>query len=182
MDSIQNFIKKIIFERNHMNNTLRNKLKNDTTKAVIFDIDGTLTEAKWGAVDAVAMPWDKCTPSHYEHRNDNTWNITPIPVMQEFVKSINKPKYVLSGTHDSIEDRLKNKMLNTSYPSIKEENRYFTRTVEDKIEILKCIAKDKCKSDKDCIIYVDDCLPDIFTIKKAFVDVGCADAILCYHV
>lgn len=155
------------------------KLLTNKNNVVVWDIDGTLTEARWDNKNIVFYEEDNIHRLK-RHKEGINIGLKPIKLMQDivndFVSSHKLQQYTLSNICSPIEIINKNNMLDKSFPEIIKENRYYTRTIQEKIDMLECIRI--CNSKSNNFIYISDSVDELIEMNKYFKDL---DMMYFYH-
>jgi len=157
-----------------MNDTLQEYM--DKGYSIVWDIDGTLTEARWAGKDLHMFNETSYSLKklHFDRKN---LHIKPLPVMVAMVAKIKGDQYVISNTHDSIEDRNKDVVLDEFFPKIIKERRFYTRTRMDKIEVLQILAE---KDPEKNFVFISDSLEELIEANDYFHDNGIGN-VSFYH-
>lgn len=112
------------------------------------------------------------------HSENNYIGLKPIPFMKELVMNLDcHRQYCLSNTHNSIEDNNKHKVMDNDFPNIKYDKRFFTRNIEEKIDVLHMIL---IKNQNIETVYISDSLQELITMNNYFRDNG-FNKIFFYH-
>ena len=145
-----------------MNDTLQRYM--DDGYAIVWDIDGTLTEARWAGKDLHTFNETAYSLKKLHFAGENL-HIRPLPVMVKMVAGIKGDQYVISNTHDSIEDRNKDVVLDEFFPKIIKERRFYTRTRQDKIEVLQILAE---REPEKHFVFISDSLEELIAANDYF--------------
>lgn len=138
---------------------------------IVYDMDGTLTEARWGDLD-ISFLEETPEIALEKHWNGHTSNLVPLPFMQKIVTALaSERQFLLSGVMDSIEVRNKDRVLDQCFPNIKRDNRFYTRDTKEKLYTLKCIHKQMRSS----CVYISDSLEELIYLNKEFRKAGIKD-------
>ena len=148
-----------------MNTELR-KFIECTNDIIVWDIDGTLTEARWNKKDIIFFD-ETDVDRLIRHKKGFNVGLQPIKLMQDIVENIAPHRqYTLSNTYGTLEDNNKNKMLDKYFSNIKKENRYYTRNIEEKNTILEMLIKENPNKK---VIYISDSLDELISMNKYFL-------------
>lgn len=147
-------------------NTELKELIEYSDSIIVWDIDGTLTEARWNKKDIVFFN-ETDVKRMIRHKEGLNIGLQPIKLMQDIVENIAPHRqYTLSNTYGTLEDNNKNKMLDKYFPNIKKENRYYTRNIEEKNIILEMLIKENPNKN---VIYISDSLDELISMNKYFL-------------
>ena len=147
-----------------MNAELKELIENSNS-IIVWDIDGTLTEARWNKKDIVFFN-ETDVERAIRHKKGLNVGLQPIKLMQDIVGNIAPHRqYTLSNTYGTLEDNNKNRMLDKYFPNIKKENRYYTRNIEEKNIILEMLEKENPNRN---VIYISDSLDELISMNKYF--------------
>ena len=143
-----------------MNNYLQKLIQHGAI--VIFDMDGTITEARFSPNDETRIlncNNDDGSLILRNYRSNIYENIAVIPQTKAVINDLimeNRKFYVLSQVHDGIEVVQKIELLDKVFPNFNAKD-YFIGTInsEQKQKILKEMAENNAGID---IVYVDDSL------------------------
>lgn len=150
-----------------MNQQLEKLLQNPNN-VIVWTIDGTLTEARWGKKD-IALLHE--TPGRLvrEHSEGRYLTYKPIPLMVDLVARLPGAQFVMSQASDSIEQRAKDEMMNRHFASVPQENRFYTRRgVDEKKTILHMLATQQYS--EATVVFLSNSIDDLKTLNNYFRD------------
>lgn len=145
-----------------MNKELKNAIKAEIP--VVLDYDGVMFEARWGK-QTIDTPDGKAT---YQHCKGEYLTTAPIPIVQQFVKSLDCPVYVLSCVQDSIEHKEKVYQTSMNYPSIPERNVITVCSSDAKPQVLEYLYETY-----GGFVYIDDSLDDLLKYESMYKSDEC---------
>lgn len=145
-----------------MNKELRNAIKPEIP--VVLDYDGVMFEARWGK-QTIDTPDGKAT---YQHCKGKYLTTAPLPLVQQFVESLDCPVYALTCVQDSIEHQEKIWQTRANYPSILEKNVIAVCNPDVKLQVL-----DYLYETYGGFVYIDDSLDSLLKYEAAYKNDKC---------